>query len=339
MYPFAMQERFRSSEQYQSLFLLMKFNMLLDFLGLLRESHKLFFRNGKAMSSLTLLIILVTSFLLVIHIYSLKPIITDITIKANFLAATSPTGAEFARLLTAMMYDFRVYLGLQWIFILGFSFTSFYFATASILASAVSYCGNDLSIKELLPRALRSLKRPFVTWFYITLLDLGYLSFLFAFVFPLVLIFNLKLTISAFTIVASILALVVRTYLAVVWNLALVVSILEEKCGIEALGKAGQLIKGSKLRGFFLNLVIATASSVLFVLFRTVAKAMPIKALIIPLLLLNCISCLITMVLLMASTVLYYESKAIHGEELELQGSLEYAKVSSATPLINADAV
>lgn len=271
--------------------------------------------------------------------YSLKPTITDMVIKASFLAATSPTSAEFASLVTAVNYDFRLFLGVEWIFILGFSFTSLFFATASILASAVSYCGKDLSIKELLPKAVKSLKRPFVTWFYITLLDLGYFSFLFAFVLPLVLIFNLKLTISAFTIVACIIALVVRTYLAVVWNLALVVSVLEEKCGIEALGKAGQLIKGSKLRGFCLNLVLAFCSWGFFYLYQMDAKLMPAKALIIPLLFLNCFVCVIIMVSRMAYTVLYYECKASHGEELELQGRLEYTKVISATPLIDADAV
>ncbi|XP_050371810.1 uncharacterized protein LOC126789800 [Argentina anserina] len=198
----------------------------------------------------------------------------------------------------------------------------------------------DLCIKELLPKALKSLKRPIVTWFFITMLDLGYFSILLAFVLPLVLIFNLKLTVSAFTIIPCLLALVVRTYLAVVWNLALVVSILEEKCGIEALGKAGQLIKGSKLRGFFLNLVLATSSLVLFVLYTTLAKAVPVKAVIVPLLLFNSVFCLVTMVSRMAYTVLYYESKATHVEELELHGSSEYTKVSSsATPLINEDVV
>ncbi|KAK9931977.1 hypothetical protein M0R45_019230 [Rubus argutus] len=41
------------------------------------------------------------------------------------------------------------------------------------------------------------------------------------------------------------------------------------------------------------------------------------------------------MVSRMAYTVLYYECKASHGEELELQGRLEYTKVIWATPLID----
>ncbi|KAF7839294.1 hypothetical protein G2W53_007776 [Senna tora] len=37
--------------------------------------------------------------------------------------------------------------------------------------------------------------------------------------------------------------------LAVVWNLSIVVSILEAKSGVEAFGKASQLLKGMKMQG------------------------------------------------------------------------------------------
>ncbi|KAK9931973.1 hypothetical protein M0R45_019226 [Rubus argutus] len=270
------------------------------------------------MSSITLLFIFVTSFVEVIKMYSLKPTIT---------------GAEFESPVTAVKYDFRLFpaVGTN----TEGSGIILIFASASILASAVSYCGKDLSIKELLQKAEKSWKRPFVTWLYITLLRILPLIFFGLFEPPLMLIF----TCSAFAIVTYIIALVVGTYLNVFCNLALVVSVLEEKCGIEAHRKAGQLIKGSKLRGFCLNLVIKLLSMVFSYLYQTDDKLMPAKALIIPLLFLNCFVCVITMISLMAHTVLYYECKAIHGGELELQGRLEFTKVISSTPLIDAYAV
>ena len=48
-----------------------------------------------------------------------------------------------------------------------------------------------------------------------------------------------------------ILAVVFLSYLSVVWDLAFVVSVLEEKRGIDALGRAAELVKGLKLNGFF----------------------------------------------------------------------------------------
>lgn len=123
-----------------------------------------------------------------------------------------------------------------------------------------------------------------------------------------------------------------KTYLAVVWNLALVVSVLEEICGIEALGKAEQLIKGSKQRGFSLNILFGALSLSVFC-----GVLMSENAAMIPLLLLNSIYCLIEMFKLTTYTVLYHECKETHGEELEMQGGTKYTKVAF-TPLISADA-
>jgi len=66
---------------------------------------------------------------------------------------------------------------------------------------------------------------------------------------PLVLIFSDHITLSA-TII-FILTVVFLSYLSVVWYLAFVVSVLEEKRGIDALGRAAEQVKGLKLNGFF----------------------------------------------------------------------------------------
>ncbi|XP_021825388.1 uncharacterized protein LOC110766378 [Prunus avium] len=311
--------------------------MLLELVGTLMESQKLCFRNVKLMSCIFLLIISLSSILFLSNMLSIKPSITDFALKANLLAMNIGT-PEFGNLLNTLKGDLRLFVGLEWIFVFAFCFFSLFFATASILASAVTYCGKDMSIKELLSRAVKLLKRPFLTWFYITLLHLGYCLFLITFLGPLVLIFNLTFTMpSLLSIIIFLLALVFEAYLAVVWNLALVVSVLEENCGIEALGKAGQLIKGLKIRGFFLNLLFGAVSLPVFYGVHKFGKTvMSSNAAMIPLLLLNSISCLIGMFKLMAYTVLYHDCKATHGEELEMKGGTEYTKVAF-TPLISAD--
>ncbi|KAK9931971.1 hypothetical protein M0R45_019225 [Rubus argutus] len=318
---------------------LLKIYKLFRFVGVLRESQKLFLRNGKLMSSITILIILLSSILLVVNLFSIKPSITDLALKATFLPMTIPGSPEFADLLTSLKNDLRLVIGLEGIFILAFSFSSLFFATASILASGVTYCGKNLSVKELLSRGMKSLKRPFVTWFYIMLLHLGYCLFLIAFLVPLVLLFSPKFTLSAFSIIVLIAATLFQAYLAVVWNLALVVSVLEEKWGMEALGKAGQLIKGSKLCGFFLNIIFGVFSfSVIYGLKKIGNTAFSGSEIVIPLILLNSMS-LIRLFSLMAYTVLYYKCKETHGEELEMQGGVEhqYTKVTAVTPLISSD--
>lgn len=336
---FTMQENIKSFEEHQilSFFFMMGSFMLLELVGTLMESQKLFFRNVKLMSCISLLIISTSSILFLSNMLSIKPSITDFTLKANLLAMSIGT-PEFANLLNTLKGDLRLFVAIEWIFAFVFCFFSLFFATASILASAVTYCGKDMSIKELPSRAVKSLKRPFLTWFYITLLHLGYCLFLITFLFPLAVIFDLTFTTpSLLSIIIFLIALVFEAYLAVVWNLALVVSVLEEMCGIEALGKAGQLIKGLKMRGFFLNLLFAALSLPVFYGVHKFGKTvMSSNAAMIPLLLLNSISCLIGMFKLMAYTVLYHDCKATHGEELQMQGGTEYTKVAF-TPLVSAD--
>ncbi|XP_061994600.1 uncharacterized protein LOC133712506 [Rosa rugosa] len=315
----------------------LKFYELLGFVGILREAPKLFLRNGKLMSSIAILMICLSSVLLLMNIISIKPSITDFIFKASFLTLTDKNSPEFADLITSLKIDLRLVVGLEGIFILAFSFTSLFFATSSILASGVTYCGKNLSVRELLSRVVKLLKRPFVTWFYLMLLHLGYCLFLTAFLVPLVVLFSPKFTLSGFSIIVLIVAVLFQAYLTVVWNLALIVSVLEEKWGIEALGKAEQLIKGSKLRGLFMNILFGAFSvAVVYGLKKIGNIAFSGSQIVIPLLLLNSMS-LIRMFSLMAYTVLYYECKETHGEELEMQGGVEYTKVTAVTPLLSSD--
>ncbi|PQQ12509.1 uncharacterized protein Pyn_02402 [Prunus yedoensis var. nudiflora] len=305
--------------------------MLLELVGTLWKAQKLFFRNVKLMFSIFLLIISLSSILFVSNMFSIKQLITDFAHETSLIPAMDVGTPEFANLLNTLKDQLRLFARLEWIFIFTFCFAWLFFATASISASAVTYCGKDLSIKELLSRAVKSLKRLFLTWFYITLLHLGYCLFFIAFLVPSLLIFDLTFTTVAFSITIFLLALVFQAYLAVVWNLALVVSVLEEICGIKALGKAEQLIKGSKRLGFSLNILFGALSLSVFC-----GVLMSENAAMIPLLLLNSMYCLIEMFKLMTYTILYHECKETHGEELEMQEGTKYTKVAF-TPLISAD--
>ncbi|XP_050374568.1 uncharacterized protein LOC126792124 [Argentina anserina] len=280
-----------------------------------------------------------SSILLLINIFSVKPPLESFIVKATILvlSLTESGSPEFGYLLSSLKTDLRLVVGLEAIFILAFSFTSLIFAIPSILASGVTYCGKNVSVKEVLPRVVKLFKRPFVTWFYIMLLHLGYCVFLTAFMVPLVVFSSHMFTLSSFSIIVLIVAVIFQAYLAVVWNLALIISVLEEKWGIDALGRAGQLIRGSMVRGFGLNILFGAFSvAVVYGLKKISDTAFSGSEIVIPLLILNSMS-LIRMFSLMAYTVLYYDCKETHGEELEMQESVEYTKVTAAASLISSD--
>ncbi|PRQ37623.1 hypothetical protein RchiOBHm_Chr4g0404701 [Rosa chinensis] len=154
------------------------------------------------------------------------------------------------------------------------------------------------------------------------LLHLGYCLLLIAFLVPYVQFLKPKFILSDCTILVLIEAALFQTYLAVVWNLALIVLKIEEKWDMEELGKAEQLIKRSKLRVFFLNILFRAFSvAVVYDLNKIGLKAFSGSEIIMPLLALNSMS-LMRMLSLMVYSNQYYECKETHGEELELQGSM-----------------
>ena len=168
--------------------------------------------------------------------------------------------------------------------------------------------------------------------FYTTLSDLGYVFFVLAFVVPFVLT-----GLSALSLFLFILTAPLYFYLAVIWTLAIVVSVLEEKCGIEALGKAGEIVKGLTLKGFLLKLLFRALYCVLLQLLRMINNKQSTGTNICASLVVVNSVCFVMMFSLIAFMVFYHECKKMHGEELvsEIQGGVEYTKtVSQDTPLI-----
>ncbi|KAK3221581.1 hypothetical protein Dsin_008606 [Dipteronia sinensis] len=127
----------------------------------------------------------------------------------------------------------------------------------------------------------------------------------------MVLIVQRPVASKALSIILVILAAVFYTYLAVIVALAIVISVLEEKSGIEALGNAAQI---------GMRLVTIDKSSTLS---GTIGLILVISI------------CLVRIFWLMAYTVFYYQCKSIHGEEIGLQGSIQYRKKPSTLPLVD----
>lgn len=182
------------------------------------------------------------------------------------------------------------------------------------------------------------MEKAIVMLFYTTLLDLGYVVLVLAFLLPLVLIFYPEsVLLFLFSTLAFAMAAILYLHLSVVWTLALVVSVLEETSGIEALGKAARQVKGLRLKGFLLKLFFGTFSYVMIKLdlgtVNTQYSKTSISINIVIALLILSASCLIKMFSLTTYTVFYYECKKMHiGEEEanEMQSSnsvMGYTKI------------
>uniref|UniRef100_A0A2P2MYK6 Uncharacterized protein n=1 Tax=Rhizophora mucronata TaxID=61149 RepID=A0A2P2MYK6_RHIMU len=119
-------------------------------------------------------------------------------------------------------------------------------------------------------------------------------------------------------------------YFAVTWSLALVISVLEEKCGTEAIGKAAQILNGMKVTGFLLNLLFTIVFYIISQGLKAVHATPSTATQIFVGSLTNFCLGLVIMFWLMAYTMFYYQCKKTHEEEAELQGIVEYAKLPTA---------
>ena len=321
--------------------------MLSRFVETLIEAYKIFLKKGKLIPSITLLFLLFSSTLFMSNIFSTKSSVADLVLKLTLLLVNglTPGSPEFTNLAVSIKDDLGTIARLEWIFVVASFLTSMFFAIAIIITSAATYQegSKGLHVKDLLLMVGKSWKRTFITFFYTILLDLGYFLFVFAFIFPLVLLFKFDASLSLlFTLVLLIAAAIFMIYISVVWTLSIIVSVLEEKSGIEALGRASQLAtKGLKLKGFCLKLVFAIFSYAMVKILMSFTDNNPTasQSVLVILIVLN-IAWIVKMFSLTVFTVLYYDCKKNHGEEVTnelMETNVVYTKIAMTPPLTTAD--
>lgn len=301
---------------------------------ILQESIKLLPKNGKLVALTIVPTLLFSSLFFLIFSFSYKSLFRDMLMRESMLPFTSADSAEFSSILARLREDFGLVLVVHHTFILAYCIISLLSVIATILVSAISHTDRILSSKDFILLVLRSWKRPLITGFHTTLLDIGYISFVLFMATPVMMFFSNSLDEAIFTICSvGIVAYIIYLYLSITWVLGIVTSVIEEdRYGIQALGKAGELIQGKKVQGFILNAIFAVLAVVLFQGFRIIrGHKWLVNETIFGLFLVN-FSCLLRLLQFVGYTVLYFQCKKDHGEEIELQGEVEYTKISS-TPL------
>ncbi|KAL2481012.1 hypothetical protein Adt_33978 [Abeliophyllum distichum] len=328
----------------------MEFHEFFSFLVILKESIKLLPKNGNLMALIVIISVVLNSILFLSFNFSFKSLTNDMVgIFMNaFMPDPSsfvPNQSPFTPNTTSFMpdptlllgqggrlrEDFALLLAVQMAFIIGAFFISILSTTATVLVSAMSYNDMTLSLTNLCSRIVTRWKRALVTGFYTKLHAIGYLFLVVALAAPLLMSAN-KATISA-AILLGISASFYFLYLAVVWILAVVVSVVDEYYGMEAIGKAATVIKSKRLHGFMLNIFFNLLGLIVVQGYRIILGEKGLLNLTIYGLFMMVFSSLGNLFLGVAYTVLYFQCKKIHGEEIELYGSIEYTKLPTTQPV------
>ncbi|EFH62041.1 hypothetical protein ARALYDRAFT_899310 [Arabidopsis lyrata subsp. lyrata] len=269
-------------------------NVVMEGLGILHETRKLFLKNKKMSMMFSVLV--------------------------------------FPFLLNCLVFLFnQTFVGFSYIFMAVFPIINLYSDLVTVHASALTLKNENIKIKYFPVMTFKSWKGPLVTKFYIALFILGY-GFLYAIIFCPLLVFSSKLFfLVAKSVPLLILLEVYESYLAIVWNLSMVISILEETYGIKALRKAAKIAKGMKPKIFLLNLSFHLLTFGLGQILQLINWRRSFSVTLATGLVFVCLDFALRMFQLVTYTVVYFQCKSLQSKDVESLGDVEYTKLSSNT--------
>ncbi|CAH2051306.1 unnamed protein product [Thlaspi arvense] len=309
-------------------------NVLKEVASILNESRKLSLKNKKLMFSVLLLPFLLNVLVYLFNVFVITPEITNLILESSLLP-TDPNSPDFIAHLMRLLEDFRQFVVSSFLL----STSSFIINLVSVIvvvhASALAHKDENIKIKDFLVLSLKSWKGPLVTNFYIFLFGLGCYFLFFIIFFPILLFSSTRIS-SLYFLVAKtgallILFAVFELYLAIVWNLSLVISTLEETYGVQALGKAAKIVKGMKPKLFLVNLFLGLLCFGLAGIAKLVGSTSSFVLTLTTGLVLVSLTFAVRMFLFVTYTIAYFQCKSLQGKDVESLMDVEYARLLSTT--------
>lgn len=216
----------------------------LGLFGIYNESCKIIFTWRKIFTQITLALILPLSFIFLIHMEVSDLLVSKIGHTEVEIDETRVGSLAYNKLVHLASKEWTVYLVFKAVYLTFFLVLSLLSTSAIVYTIACIYTGREVKFKKVMsvvPRVWRRLMTTFLSIFVamlcynivaITVFILWALSF-----------GSTDFAVWAFFVLLG-LYVVGFVYMTIVWQLACVVSVLEEACGINAMIKSRQLIRG-----------------------------------------------------------------------------------------------
>lgn len=216
--------------------------------GIYLEAYRVIFKQRKIFSQITLSLILPLSFIFLAHM--------EISHYFDFRISHAETQLHHTKSGTEKNQKISDFISSE--FLIQCIFNVFYFSflfifsllstSAVVYTIACTYTGQEITFKKVMSVVLKVWKRLMVTFIctFIAFFVYNSIAFLALFIWFISLV-------DTFLIDAIILVIMLVIYMAgfiymtVIWNLASVVSVLEDSYGIKAMMKSKELIKGKML--------------------------------------------------------------------------------------------
>ncbi|XP_074339752.1 uncharacterized protein LOC141677644 [Apium graveolens] len=217
----------------------------LDIFGIIKESINVVVSWKTIFGQITLLHILPLSVIFLSHIWISEWLFGEILYDEDLLLFTregSPTYNDIVDLIHTEKMLFIVFTILYYIFVIIFSLIS---TSAVVYTIACIYTEKDLTFKKLMRVVPRVWQRLMVTFMWSSFIVFAYNI---ASCFVLVFAINMDLITDGLGLVIFLVTYLIGfAYIGIVWQLACVISVLEDISGIQAISKSKDLIQGKTM--------------------------------------------------------------------------------------------
>ncbi|GFS36082.1 hypothetical protein Acr_00g0043870 [Actinidia rufa] len=235
----------------------------LGILQIAAEALKITIRNGAAAASIFLSAFFLYSLLEYGKILLLAPTLTDLVSDPTILSKNLEAPPEIDEA-TRRHIRYFLLLGMADWFLSCVIWVMFLVPT--IFLSSDAYTGKKVSTKGLLPRIGARWKRPVITSFYMDLISIS-IPFLFLISIGIFSVVAKGFLLVALIVATLILGVFCYLYVDAVWMLSLVVSVLEDgSCGLKAIDRAGELMRGKRLQGCAIKLLSVVTRGTIYML-------------------------------------------------------------------------
>ncbi|KAK7282659.1 hypothetical protein RIF29_11609 [Crotalaria pallida] len=245
----------------------------LGLFGVYKESYKIIISWRKIFSQITLTLILPLSFIFLIHIEVSNVLFKNImnsTVQMIDTPQNTPKHQKLSEMVSSEWATFWLFKLFYFTFILIFSLLS---TSAVVYTIASIYTGREVTFKKVMSVVPKVWKRLMVTFLctFFTFFAYNMIALFLIVIFVLITIGAQSDGIEKAILVIMVFSyLVGLVYLSVIWQLASVVSVLEDSYGIEAMMKSKNLIKGKMGLSILIFLKLNVSFFLIQFLFKTV---------------------------------------------------------------------
>ncbi|KAK9110357.1 hypothetical protein Sjap_018417 [Stephania japonica] len=300
----------------------------MSFYGTFKEAFKIICSWTKIFSQITIALILPLSFIFLAHIQISDILFAKILTNEQALDYTRSGSPMYNRIADRLSSEWTVYWlfkGTYLLFVLVFSLLS---TSAVVYTIASIYTGKGISFRKVMSVVPKVWKRLMVTFLCNFIIILGY-NIVSLLVFVLWFLIMAPTIIGVvFLVILFVVYLVGFVYISVIWHLASVVSVLEDKYGIQAMVKSNALIKGKMLLGSaifvmfqFTLVVIQIAFENLVVQDESLGRRVSYGIMCFVLLM------MLILIGLAAQTIVYFICKSFHHENIDKSVLSEHLEV------------